>query len=367
MSDENRLTVRRTFDVPRERVFDAWTDPEQVDRWWGPDGFTTTTDEMDVGPGGVWRFVMVGPDGDEYQNRIVYEEVERPERLAYIHGSPDDPEQFRVTVAFDERGDETELTMEMRFPSAADLDEAVEFGADEGARQTLAKLADHLTSGERHNMGTVFADMAMSLDGYVAGPNDSRENALGDDGERLHGWLFDLATFRERHGEEGGETGRDDEIVAESFENVGAYVMGRRMFDNGEGPWGNDPFDGYWGDDPPFRAPVFVLTHHPREPLEMEGGTTFHFVTDGLENALERAREAAGEADVRVAGGREHHPTVRRRGTARRTGGPPRPGPARRRNSAVRAARRRTDRTGADEGGGLARRDPPRIPRRRVA
>lgn len=155
----------------------------------------------------------------------------------------------------------------------------------------------------RSNVPRVTANMSMSLDGFVAGPNASRENPLGDGGERLHEWVVDLASWRERHGQEGGESGPDDDIVAESFENVGAYVMGRRMFDNGGGPWGDDPFEGYWGENPPFRAPVFVLTHHQREPLEMEGGTTFHFVTDGLESALERAREAAGEADVRVAGG----------------------------------------------------------------
>ena len=144
-TDETSLTIRRTFDAPRERVFEAFTDPEQVDRWWGPDGFSTTTDGMDVRPGGTWRFVMVGPEGEEYPNLIAYDEVEEPERLVYTHGSPDEPEQFRVTVIFEDGGDETELTMEMRFPSAEGLDEAVEFGATEGAEQTLGKLAGHLT------------------------------------------------------------------------------------------------------------------------------------------------------------------------------------------------------------------------------
>ncbi|WP_313691730.1 dihydrofolate reductase family protein [Halorarum halobium] len=152
-------------------------------------------------------------------------------------------------------------------------------------------------------MGTVFVDMSMSLDGYIAGPNDSRENPLGDGGERLHEWVFDLAAWREQQGLEGGETNRDDEIVAKSIERAGAFVMGRRMFDNGDGPWGDDPFEGPWGDDPPFGAPVFVLTHHAREPLEMDGGTTFHFVTEGIERALERAEEAAGDGDVRISGG----------------------------------------------------------------
>ncbi|WP_313691731.1 SRPBCC family protein [Halorarum halobium] len=148
-TSERTMTVRRTFDAPRERVFEAWTDPEQVDQWWGPNGFTTTTDEMEVRPGGTWRFVMTGPDGDEYPNRVVYDEVEEPERLVYTHGSPDDPEMFRMTVTFDEReGGTTELTMRQQYESAAALDESIaEFGADDGAKQTLGRLAKHLANG----------------------------------------------------------------------------------------------------------------------------------------------------------------------------------------------------------------------------
>lgn len=146
---DTSLTVRREFAASRERVWEAFTDPAQVDRWWGPDGFETTTDEMDVSPGGVWRFVMVGPDGQEFQNRIEYDAVEEPARLAYAHGSPDDPEQFRATITLDAvGGGETELVMEMRFPSAAALDEAIDYGADEGAKQTLGRLADHLTGSQ---------------------------------------------------------------------------------------------------------------------------------------------------------------------------------------------------------------------------
>lgn len=143
---EQHMTIRRTLDAPRDRVWEAWTDPAQVDQWWGPDGFSTTTDAMDVTPRGVWAFEMVGPDGEVYPNRIVYDEVDRPERLAYTHGSPDDPEMFRVTVTFEGRdGDATKLTMESRFPSAADLDDALEFGADDGAAQTLRRLAEYLS------------------------------------------------------------------------------------------------------------------------------------------------------------------------------------------------------------------------------
>ncbi|WP_423747553.1 dihydrofolate reductase family protein (plasmid) [Haladaptatus sp. SPP-AMP-3] len=152
-------------------------------------------------------------------------------------------------------------------------------------------------------MVAVFVEMSMSLDGYIAGPDDSQESPLGDGGERLHEWVFDLAAWREMQGLDGGKTNRDNEIVSESIERIGAHVMGRRMFDNGDGPWGDDPFEGYWGENPPFHGPVFVLTHHPREPLEMDGGTTFHFVTDGIETALERAEAAAGDRDVRISGG----------------------------------------------------------------
>lgn len=150
-------------------------------------------------------------------------------------------------------------------------------------------------------MGTVFVDMSISLDGYVAGPNDSRENPLGSGGDRVHEWVYDTAAGREQQGLEGGETNRDSEIVAESNEDVGAAVMGRRMFDNGNGPWGEDPFEGHWGDDPPFGVPVLVITHHDREPLEMDSGTAFHFVTDGIKSALERAKDAAGDQNVNPA------------------------------------------------------------------
>jgi len=144
----------------------------------------------------------------------------------------------------------------------------------------------------------------MSLDGFVAGPNPSLEQPLGAGGERLHEWVFRLRSFREPHGLPGGETGPDDDVVAESWRATGAVVMGRRMFSGGEGPWEGDPnADGWWGDDPPFRVPVFVLTHHARETVQKQGGTSFAFVTDGIEAALEQARAAAADKDVYVGGG----------------------------------------------------------------
>ena len=146
--------------------------------------------------------------------------------------------------------------------------------------------------------------ITMSLDGYVAGPRQSVENPLGEGGESLHEWAFAVRSLREAHGMEGGETGVDDEVAAESIQNIGATIMGRHMFGPpGGGPWGEDPWRGWWGENPPFHTPVFVLTHHPREPLVLEGGTTFHFVPDGIQAALDRAREAAGGKDVALGGG----------------------------------------------------------------
>jgi dihydrofolate reductase len=153
-------------------------------------------------------------------------------------------------------------------------------------------------------MARVTCDISMSVDGFVAGPNRTLEQPLGDGGEGLHEWVVGLASWRERHGLEGGETNADAEVVEESVQATGAVVMGRRMFSGGEGPWEDDPnADAWWGDDPPFRVPVFVLTHHAREPVVKQGGTSFAFVTDGIESALEQARAAAGDKDVAVAGG----------------------------------------------------------------
>jgi dihydrofolate reductase len=152
-------------------------------------------------------------------------------------------------------------------------------------------------------MGVVKFDITMSLDGFVAGPDPRFEEPLGDAGEKLHEWMLQTAGWRESHGvEEAGASGRDDEIVRESFANTGAYLMGRQMFGGGDGEW-DESWKGWWGDEPPFHVPVFVLTHHAREPVPMAGGTTFHFVTDGIESALEQARAAAGDKDVQIAGG----------------------------------------------------------------
>jgi dihydrofolate reductase len=147
-------------------------------------------------------------------------------------------------------------------------------------------------------------NITMTLDGYVAGPNQSAENPLGEGADRLHDWLLKLKTFRTIHGDTtGGETGTNDDVLREAFENVGATIMGRNMFGGGPGPWKKPFWKGWWGDSPPFHHPVFVLTHHAREPLPMQGGTTFFFVTDSIESALDHARRAANGKDVALGGG----------------------------------------------------------------
>jgi dihydrofolate reductase len=152
-------------------------------------------------------------------------------------------------------------------------------------------------------MSKLKSNMMMSLDGYAAGPEQSAENPFGIGGMQLCEWLFPLKAFRELQGEHGGEVDASTPIVEGWFENIGATVMGRNMFGGGPGPWEADPWMGFWGEDPPYHHPVFILTHHPRASVEMQGGTTFNFVSDGIESALEQAREAAGGRDVSLGGG----------------------------------------------------------------
>jgi dihydrofolate reductase len=159
--------------------------------------------------------------------------------------------------------------------------------------QTLARCGDERAQAEHDE----------SLDGYVAGPEQRAENPFGLGGMQLNEWLFPLEAFREMHGKEGGEVNASTPIFEGWFENVGATVIGRNMFCGGPGPWGAKPWTGFWGPDPPYHHPVFVLTDHARKPLEMQGGTTFYFVTDGIEPALEQAKEAAAGKDVSLGGG----------------------------------------------------------------
>lgn len=144
---------------------------------------------------------------------------------------------------------------------------------------------------------------AVSLDGYAAGPHQSVENPLGFRGPELFEWFFATRTWRQMHGEEGGSTGVDNEWAQRGMKNVGAWILGRNMFGPVRGPWPDDTWNGWWGDEPPYHVPTFVLTHYPRKSVEMEGGTTFHFVTEGIHSALQRAKHAANGRDVRIGGG----------------------------------------------------------------
>jgi dihydrofolate reductase len=153
-------------------------------------------------------------------------------------------------------------------------------------------------------MSELRCHISVSADGYVAGPNQSDENPLGEGGERLHDWIVPLAAWREAHDKDGGEVNPSSQIVEESRANIGAGVMGRSMFGPiGGGDWGDGAWKGWWGDEPPYRNDVFVVTHHPREPVEMQGGTKYHFVTDGIVSALDQAKAAAGGQDVMLWGG----------------------------------------------------------------
>lgn len=144
---------------------------------------------------------------------------------------------------------------------------------------------------------------SISIDGYGAGPRQSLEHPLGVGGEALHEWAFATQTFRRMFGQDGGSTGVDEQFAARSFRNVGAWILGRNMFGPVRGPWPDDTWRGWWGDNPPYHTPVFVLTHYPRESIVMAGGTTFHFVVDGIHAALERAKSEAKDKDVRIGGG----------------------------------------------------------------
>jgi dihydrofolate reductase len=143
----------------------------------------------------------------------------------------------------------------------------------------------------------------VSIDGFAAGPNQSLQNPLGERGLEMMNWIFATRAWAAMHGQQGGETGVDHRMVEKGFENVGAWILGRNMFGPVRGPWPDESWKGWWGDEPPYHVPVFVLTHHAREPIQMQGGTTFHFVTDGIESALAKAKTAANGQDVRVGGG----------------------------------------------------------------
>jgi dihydrofolate reductase len=167
---------------------------------------------------------------------------------------------------------------------------------------------EHLAEQDRdteqqRKMSRLRLNITMSLDGYVAGPDQSEQDPLGIGGTKLHEWAFPLREFQQMHGGDGGEVNASSTVVQERWANIGATIMGRNMFGPVRGPWPDEQWRGWWGEDPPYHHPVFVLTHHPRQPFEMDGGTTFHFVSDGIASALAQAKDAAQGRDVWLAGG----------------------------------------------------------------
>jgi dihydrofolate reductase/uncharacterized protein YndB with AHSA1/START domain len=272
-------------------VFEAFTEVRHLSRWWGPEGFTTTTRAFEFHVGGEWDFVMHGPDGTDYQEWISWTEIAPPERIALLHGeSRGDPNAFKSVLTFAPDGAATRIEMRTVFPTKELRDEAVEkYHAIEGC----LRHRDRSEGSGGLMAGKVFFSVSMSLDGFIA--PESLEDLMGQQWMELQQWIFPQRFIREnlKLGE-GGEEGRDNDIVRETFERTGASVMGKRMFDAGEQAW---------PEEAPFHTPVFVVTHEKRDPWERPGGTTFHFVNDGIEPALDQAREAAGDRDVRIAGG----------------------------------------------------------------
>ncbi|WP_198169618.1 SRPBCC domain-containing protein [Agromyces laixinhei] len=296
---DREIVLSRVIDAPRELVFEAFTEVRHLSQWWGPKGFTTTTRSFEFRVGGDWDFVMHGPDGTDYREWITWTEIVPPERIAMLHGEfRGDPNAFESVLTFESVGESTRVEMLAVFPTAELRDEAIErHGAIEGGRQTLGNLAAYVAEEGSVGLmpGTVFFSVSMSLDGFIA--PESPEELMGQQWMELQQWAFRQRFFREnlKLGK-GGEEGRDNDIAQETFERTGASVMGKRIFDAGER---------MWPEEPPFHTPVFVVTHEERDPWERRGGTTFHFVNDGIHSALDRAREAAGNRDVRIAGGGE--------------------------------------------------------------
>jgi uncharacterized protein YndB with AHSA1/START domain/dihydrofolate reductase len=306
---DREIVISRVIDAPPELVFEAFTEVRHLSRWWGPEGFSTTTRSFEFREGAVWDFVMHGPDGTDYPEWITWTEIVEPRRITLLHGErADDPNTFESVLTFTADGAATRIEMRTVFPTRRQRDEAVDrYHADEAGRQTLDNLAAYVT---RNDGGKVFFTVSMSLDGYSAPVSmdgiivtteqrqqDPRLDRWVAQWMELHAWIFPQRFFRENLNlGEGGEEGVDNDVARHAFERTGASIMGKRMFDLGEKSW---------PENAPFHTPVFVLTHERREPWERPGGTTFHFVNDGIDSALKQAREAAGDRDVRIAGGSE--------------------------------------------------------------
>jgi uncharacterized protein YndB with AHSA1/START domain/dihydrofolate reductase len=324
---DREIVMSRVISAPRELVFEAFTQVRHLSRWWGPDGFSTTTRSFDFRAGGDWDFVMHGPDGTDYQNWITWREIVPPERIALLHGeSREDPDAFESVLTFEPAGDATRIDMRTVFRTKELRDEAVEkYHAIEGGEQTLHNLAAYVVEltrididrssdadqqdahpqpGGRMSLVRVH-NFSVSLDGFGVGDEQRLEAPFGHAGHRLLRWAFPTRTFAQMglHGEEEGSTGVDEAFASRWATGIGAEIMGRNKFGPQRGPWADGEWRGWWGDNPPFHTPVVVLTHHPRPPLEMDGGTTFYFVDAEPADALEQARGLAGDLDVRIGGG----------------------------------------------------------------
>lgn len=305
MVADYELWNERTYPHPVAAVWSAWTTQAALDAWWGPDGFSTTTTQFDARPGGEWLFTMTHATYGAFPNRVRYLEIDQGVRLLYLHDAGDaSPEArvMRVEVCFDAVPGGTRVRQRTIFTSAAEVERVKAFGAVEFGRQTFARLAAWLEGTPQPRL--VVRAFAVSIDGFCAAKGQSLQDPFGKGGLRLMGWAFPTRTIQTKLlGREGGTVGIDDDFLAHADDNVGATIMGRNMFGPQRGPWENEDWRGWWGETPPYRHPVFVLSHHPRARFDMKGGTSFTFVTDGIESALKQAFAAAGGKDVRLGGG----------------------------------------------------------------
>lgn len=313
---DREIVVSRRINAPRELVFEAFTEVRHLSQWWGPNGFSTTTRSFDFRTGGVWDFVMHGPDGTDYPEWITWQDIAPPERITLLHGEfRDDPGTFESILTFEPEEDATRVVMRTIFPTKALRDEAVEkYHATEGGKQTLGNLAAYVVdltekSGTQHRKERKSRvrvhSFSVSLDGFGVGEGQRLETPFGHAGTRLLEWALPTRTFQRMgfHDEQDASVGIDEAFASRWNTGIGAEIMGRNKFAPKLGRWPDDEWEGWWGDNPPFHTPVVVLTNHPRPPLEMEGGTSFHFLQATPAEALEKARELAEGRDIRIGGG----------------------------------------------------------------
>lgn len=303
-----KITVETVVKAGLDAVWRAWNAPDDIRQWnAASDDWHTTASTVDLREGGRFSARMEAKDGSagfDFEGR--YTRVVPRELIEYVMS-----DGRQVTVRFVPGGDG--VRVQETFDAESENDPEMQ---RRGWQAILDRFAAHVAAktaggalgtdpnGSRKTARVRVESFAISLDGYGAGPHQDLDNPLGVGGEDLHQWFLPTRTFqRIVVGAEDGTTGIDDDFAARGFDNVGAWILGRNMFGPVRGPWPDMSWKGWWGDNPPYHVPVFVLTHHARPSLPMAGGTTFHFVTGGIHEALERAREAAGDRDVRIGGG----------------------------------------------------------------